>query len=198
MMDNRDVQAAAAQGLWQQRQCATIRLAAPRLHRVHAGAAVFGSCRKGASLPSDCYLTNALSDFGNALSFATDPVFGLPDGYSANSADASILGNLYAMPVPEPACGALAALGLVIVAGRAWRRSCAVPTAAAVLPLMAVPPTQKRSSGVPPGRNDFLYASVFETANLDCSTAHRFAPQSHLGCPDGPIACAPGYRHCHP
>ena len=128
------------------------------------------------ALPSDCYLTNVLSDFGNTLSFATDPVFGLPDGYSANSADAGILGNLYAMPVPEPACGALAALGLVIVAGRAWRRSCAVPTAAAVLPLMAVPPTQKRSSGVPPGRNDFLYASVFESANLDCSTAHRFAP----------------------
>ena len=75
------------------------------------------------ALPSDCYLTNVLSDFGNTLSFATDPVFGLPDGYSANSADAGILGNLYAMPVPEPACGALAALGLLIVAGRAsrWR-----------------------------------------------------------------------------
>ena len=128
------------------------------------------------ALPSDCYLTNVLSDFGDTLSFATDPVFGLPDGYSSNSADAGILGNLYATPVPEPACGALAALGLLIVAGRASRRRFAVATAAAVLPLLAVPPTQKRSSGVPPGRNDFLYASVFETANPDCGTAHRSLP----------------------
>lgn len=101
------------------------------------------------ALPSDCYITIVLSDFGDTLGFATDrPVFGLPDRFSANSADAGIVGNLYATPVPGPACGALAALGLLIVAGRVWRRSFAVATAAAVLPLLAVPATQKRGSGV--------------------------------------------------
>ncbi len=69
----------------------------------------------------DGYITSALSDFGNTLSFATDrPVFGLPAGYSANSAEAGVIDNLFATPVPEPASGMLAAFGLLALGLSVW------------------------------------------------------------------------------
>ncbi len=89
---------------------------------------------------SDGYVTSALSDFGKTLSFATDrPVFSLPEGYSANSAEAGVVNNIFTAPVPEPASGVLAALGLLVVGFRARQRRVAV-AAAAVLPMLAAVP----------------------------------------------------------
>ena len=73
---------------------------------------------------SDGYITSALSDFGNTLSFVTDrPVFSLPVGYSANSVEAGVLDNVFTTPVPEPASGVLITLGLLVIGARArrWR-----------------------------------------------------------------------------
>ena len=72
---------------------------------------------------SDSYVTAALGDFGHTLGFATDrPVFDLPAGYTAHSADAGIVNNLFTTPVPEPASWAMAALGLAAVGAGARRR----------------------------------------------------------------------------
>lgn len=77
---------------------------------------------------SDGYVTSSLSDFGNTLSFATNqPVFSLPVGYSANSAEAGVVDNVFTTPVPEPASGVLAALGLLVIGVRARRWHVAVP-----------------------------------------------------------------------
>ena len=85
---------------------------------------------------SDGYITSALSDFGNTLSFATDrPVFGLPAGYSVYSAEAGIVDNTFSSPVPEPASGLLAALGLLAVGGWTRRRHGAAAAALSLLPL---------------------------------------------------------------
>ena len=58
----------------------------------------------------------AVSDFNHTLSFATGPVFNLPDGYTANSSSGLIVDNRWAAsvtnPAPEPATLALFALGL--------------------------------------------------------------------------------------
>jgi len=73
---------------------------------------------------SDGYVTSALSDFGNTLSFATDrPVFSLPEGYNANSAEAGVVNNVFTTAVPEPTNGMMTALGLLVIAVRArrWR-----------------------------------------------------------------------------
>ena len=76
---------------------------------------------------SDGYVTSALSDFGNTLSFATDrPVFALPAGYTANSVEAGVVDNLFTSPVPEPGSAALAALGLAILGGHLFARRSAV------------------------------------------------------------------------
>jgi hypothetical protein len=65
---------------------------------------------------SDGYITSALSDFGNTLSFATDrPVFTLPAGYTVNSADAGIVNNTFSTPVPEASSAALLLAGLAFV-----------------------------------------------------------------------------------
>ena len=91
---------------------------------------------------SDSYVTGALSDFGNTLSFATDrPVFRLPAGYTVNSADAGIVNNTFSTPVPEPASAVLAALGLVLVGARVRRRRIAAAAASALLPLLAATPS---------------------------------------------------------
>lgn len=88
---------------------------------------------------SDGYITSALSDFGNTLSFATDrPVFGLPAGYSVYSAEAGIVDNTFSSPVPEPASGLLAALGLLAVGG--WTRRRRHGAAAAALSLLPLWP----------------------------------------------------------
>jgi len=58
---------------------------------------------------------DANTNFSNTFSFATDrPVFSLPDGYTANSGDAGIVNNSFALPVPEPATSIMSAtlLGL--------------------------------------------------------------------------------------
>ena len=92
---------------------------------------------------SDGYITSALSDFGNTLTFATDrPVFGLPAGYTANSAEAGVINNVFTSQVPEPASGALAAFGIAAVGLRARRRRIAAAAAAALMPLLAAAPAQ--------------------------------------------------------
>lgn len=61
-------------------------------------------------------IVDANSNFSNTFSFATDrPVFSLPDGYTANSGDAGIVNNNFALPVPEPATSVMSAtlLGLL-------------------------------------------------------------------------------------
>jgi hypothetical protein len=57
------------------------------------------------------------AQFGNTISFATSgPVFDLPSGFTANSAQGNIVNNLFFLPgataVPEPAMLALLAFGL--------------------------------------------------------------------------------------
>jgi hypothetical protein len=60
---------------------------------------------------------DGLADFGHTVTFATSgPVFNIPDGYSVNSVEAQISGNLF---VPEPASLTLLGVGVVVVLG--WR-----------------------------------------------------------------------------
>ncbi len=70
----------------------------------------------GLSTSFDAF-ADGLTDFGHTVTFATSgPVFNIPDGYSVNSAEAQISGNVF---VPEPASRILLAVGVVVVLG--WR-----------------------------------------------------------------------------
>jgi hypothetical protein len=65
---------------------------------------------------------DANTNFSNTFSFATDrPVIGLPDGYTANSGDAGIVNNSFALPVPEPATRVMSAT-LLGLCGALWAR----------------------------------------------------------------------------
>jgi hypothetical protein len=62
------------------------------------------------------------ADFGGTLTFApSGSVFNLPQGYTANSAGAGIVNNLF---VPEPSSFVLAALGFAGLAAWGWQRYC--------------------------------------------------------------------------
>jgi len=64
---------------------------------------------------SDAFSSSATSDFDNTLTFATDrPVFNLPDGFTASSADAAIVNNTFVVPEPTAALSLLPAIAGVL------------------------------------------------------------------------------------
>jgi len=66
---------------------------------------------------NESFLVAANSDFGDTLTFSTDePVFNLPAGYTATSADAGIQGNTFT--VPEPASLSLLTIASLMLARR--------------------------------------------------------------------------------
>jgi hypothetical protein len=70
--------------------------------------------------------TNAFASFADTFGFPTSgPVANLPDGYTLNSLDGSIVNNRFVIPqsVPQPSTLWLFGLGLVLVALLSWRRS---------------------------------------------------------------------------
>ena len=70
------------------------------------------------------------------------PVFTLPAGYTVNSADAGIVNNTFSTPVPGPASGLLAALGLLAIGSWARRRRGAAAAALSLVPLLAAAPAR--------------------------------------------------------
>jgi hypothetical protein len=73
----------------------------------------------------DTGLAESSADFGNTFSFALDgqPVFDLPDGYTANSVSAGLIDNQY-VELPEPGFAALFAAALVAVVRPRRFRKC--------------------------------------------------------------------------
>jgi hypothetical protein len=67
------------------------------------------------------FIVAANADFGSTLTFAVDrPVFNLPDGYTASSADAGIVGNQFVVPEPTTP-GLLLTAGLLALRRRRER-----------------------------------------------------------------------------
>lgn len=65
---------------------------------------------------------DSLSDFGHTLTFASDrPVFDLPAGYTLDSAEAGIVGNVYTVPEPAAGLGALLVALFVPASRRSYR-----------------------------------------------------------------------------
>ena len=75
---------------------------------------------------ADSFRTSSYSDFGGTLTFATDrPVFDLPLGYSVDSAEAGVVDNMFAAPVPLPSAVWLFGSGLLGLFGMKKRGSVA-------------------------------------------------------------------------
>jgi len=76
----------------------------------------------GVGFGGNSFETTANSGFLGTLKFASDrPVFSLPDGYTANSADAGIVNNAFV--VPEPSTFTIAGFGILAALSRCRRRS---------------------------------------------------------------------------
>lgn len=92
----------------------TVQANVPFLLEIQIQAGASGSGSFASQVP---WTAEADSDFGNTLSFSTTrSVFNLPADYTANSADAGIVDNLFS--VPEPATLSLLALGGLAVIRR--------------------------------------------------------------------------------
>jgi hypothetical protein len=80
---------------------------------------VFATVANVSYAPNESFTAQTNIDFGSTFSFATDrPVFNLPAGYSAQSAEIGITDNALILPVPEPASLALLIPAAVLVLRR--------------------------------------------------------------------------------